>query len=272
MRVDEHTIEVARSPIFYRRGVGGDTPILYLHGVPTSSDDWSEALARTGGIAPDLPGFGRSGKAGNLDYSLDGYADFLERLLSAVGVQRVSLVAHDWGAAAGLNFAHRHPERVHRIVLFNPLPWGDAFGWHGLARAWRIPGVGELVMGSINRPLLARALRRASASPDTWPAARVAAVWEQFDQGTQRAILRLHRSTDEARIATAATQLRELAMPTLILWSERTRSGDERLAEAFTAGFPHAALEHLAGTGHWPWLDRPELIDRVAGFLAAGPN
>ena len=49
-------------PVFYRRGTGAD--VLYLHSVPTSSDDWRELLAVTGGIAPDLPGFGRSGKAG----------------------------------------------------------------------------------------------------------------------------------------------------------------------------------------------------------------
>ena len=46
-------------------------------------------------------------------------------------------------------------------------------------------------MGAITKGLLARMLRRGSVRPDAWPDARVDAVWEQFDQGTQRAILRL---------------------------------------------------------------------------------
>ena len=56
-------------PVFWRSAPatgGGATP-LYLHGVPTSSDDWVPFLERTGGIAPDLPGFGRSGKPGYLE-------------------------------------------------------------------------------------------------------------------------------------------------------------------------------------------------------------
>jgi pimeloyl-ACP methyl ester carboxylesterase len=59
VRVDEHTINLDESPVFYRSAEAPDVPVLYLHGIPTSSDDWIEFLARTGGIAPDLIGFGR---------------------------------------------------------------------------------------------------------------------------------------------------------------------------------------------------------------------
>ena len=55
-------------------------------------------LARTGGLAPDLPGFGRSSKPGYLTYTIDEYDHYLERFLDTVGVERVSLVMHDWGA------------------------------------------------------------------------------------------------------------------------------------------------------------------------------
>ena len=58
---------------------------MYLHGVPTSSDDWTALLERTGGIAPDLLGFGRSGKGGHLDYSLGGLTAFCEAFLEAIG-------------------------------------------------------------------------------------------------------------------------------------------------------------------------------------------
>ena len=33
-----------QSPVFYRSAPAADPPPLYLHGVPTSSDDWSELL------------------------------------------------------------------------------------------------------------------------------------------------------------------------------------------------------------------------------------
>jgi pimeloyl-ACP methyl ester carboxylesterase len=55
--------------------------VLYLHGVPTSSDDWVAFLERTGGLAPDLPGFGRSGKRGDGDFTMAGYDRFVEDFL-----------------------------------------------------------------------------------------------------------------------------------------------------------------------------------------------
>ena len=68
MRVDEHTFHLDDSPVYYRSAEAPGVPKVYLHGIPTSSDDWLEFLGRTGGLAPDLIGFGRSGKGGHLDY------------------------------------------------------------------------------------------------------------------------------------------------------------------------------------------------------------
>ncbi|MGH2883360.1 MAG: alpha/beta fold hydrolase, partial [Solirubrobacteraceae bacterium] len=134
MSVDEHTINLEESPVFYRTAEASAVPVLYLHGIPTSSDDWVEFLARTGGIAPDLIGFGRSGKGGHLDYSLAGLTGFLERFLAELQIDAVKLVAHDWGAAVGLTLAHRHPQRVERLVLLNAPPLFDGFAWPRLVK------------------------------------------------------------------------------------------------------------------------------------------
>jgi pimeloyl-ACP methyl ester carboxylesterase len=162
VRVDEHTITTDHGPVYYRSAPAAGIPTLYLHGVPTSSDDWIPFLERTGGLAPDLLGFGRSAKGGHLVYSLDGLAEFVERLLAQLGVERVTLVAHGWGAAVGVELAARNPERVERIAVFNPLPLIDGFRWPRAARWWRRPVLGELLMGSITKRMLRRALRHGS--------------------------------------------------------------------------------------------------------------
>jgi pimeloyl-ACP methyl ester carboxylesterase len=265
--VDEHTIEVAGAPVFYRSAPGAsDVPALYLHGVPTSSDDWVDLLERTGGIAPDLIGFGRSGKGGHLDYSLAGLAEFLERLLGALDVGRARVVAHDWGAAAALVLAQRRPERFERLVLCDPLPLTGDFHWHRVARMLRSPAMGELLMGSVPRWLLARILRTAS-SAKAFPDERVRSVWEQFDQGTQRAVLRLHRSTDEKELAATGAGLEQLTMPTLIIWGEEDPWFPASCADAFGRRLPNASLELVAGAGHWPWLDQSNVADRIAAFV-----
>jgi haloalkane dehalogenase len=120
MEVAERREAVAGMVIRWREAsTDGRPPVLYLHGVPDSSWLWLPFLGRTGGIAPDLPGFGQSAKPAYFDYSLDGYARFLEEFTAAAGLERVSLVLHDWGGV-GLAFAQRFPERI--VALDATLP------------------------------------------------------------------------------------------------------------------------------------------------------
>jgi len=271
LSVDEHTIELAGSPAFYRTAPAPGAPALYVHGVPTSSDDWISFLERSGGIAPDLIGFGRSGKGGNLNYSIEGLTDFLQRLLDHLQIDRVKLVVHDWGAAVGLAFAQRNPQRIERIVVINGVPLFPAEGvrWSRLARLWVRPWIGELVMGSTTRRVLARTLRASAVEPTAWPDARIASIWEQFDQGTQRAILRLYRSADEGELTRTGAGLDRLQSPSLIVWGEADPWLPVAVGEKYATALPHASIDRLERAGHWPWLDRPEVVERVASFLAA---
>ncbi|HTX08092.1 MAG TPA: alpha/beta hydrolase [Solirubrobacteraceae bacterium] len=297
MHVDEHTISLDDSPVYYRvaEAVTGAPP-LYLHGIPTSSDDWTEFLARTGGLAPDLIGFGRSGKGEHLDFSLDGLTDFVEDFLAHLDVDEVQIVGHDWGAAVALKFAHRHPERVSKLVLCNAPALVEGFAWPRFVRWWQIRGVGEMLMGATTRTVLTRALRQGCVEPAAWPKARIDAVWNQFDQGTQRAILRLVRSAQEnmvggdvsgqngeERPGPAGTEERTAIEPagasgasanghaaaaqTTLIWGEKDPWYPPALADAYATRLPGARVERVADAGHWPWLDRPEVVERVAELL-----
>jgi pimeloyl-ACP methyl ester carboxylesterase len=263
----EHTDELGEQPVFWHSAPGGDPPVLYVHGVPTSSTDWLSFLERTGGLAPDLPGFGRSGKRGDGDYTMAGYDRFLEAFLDHLEVERVRLVVHDWGSV-GLLWAQRFPERVERLVIIDAVPLMAGYRWHRIARAWRTPGLGELVMGSTTRWTLRLLSREATARPGPLPEEFIQRAMEHFDQGTQRAILRLYRSSPEDELARAGARLGEITCPALIVWGERDPYISPRFADGYAALLGgEAELLRLPDAGHWPWLDRPDVIDRVAGFL-----
>jgi pimeloyl-ACP methyl ester carboxylesterase len=260
-QVDEHTFTLdAIGPVFYRSAPATGTPALYLHGIPTSSADWTQFLERAGGIAPDLIGFGRSSKGGHLDYSPAGLTSFVERLLDELGAQRVSVVAHQWGAVVGALLAARRPDAVERLTLLNPLALIEGFRWPAITRWWLRPVLGELIMGSTTKGMLSRTLRRGALSAQAWTPERLAEVWEQFDQGTQRAILRLHRGTPEDALDRV---LNELRMPVTVIWGDRDPWLAPELGDAYAKRPQAATIEHLEA-GHWPWLDRPELVDRIA--------
>ncbi len=276
--VSDHSGDLSGLPVFWRSapppgGTGdGRAPVLYLHGVPTNSDDWLSFLSRSGGFAPDLPGFGRSGKPAHFDYSISGYADFIERFLDLVQVERVSLVVHDWGAV-GLAFAQRHPERIERLVVIDAVPFLPGYRWHRIARVWRTPLLGELVMGSTGRRTLRYASKESNATPGPLPEAWLDTVLDHFDQGTPRAILRLYRSSPGDVLAAAGARLGELSMPTLVVWGAQDPYIPVSFAHAYTeaiGGPAHPAeLLELSDAGHVPWLDRPDVVERVVDFLAA---
>jgi pimeloyl-ACP methyl ester carboxylesterase len=264
VEVTEHTGDVAGLDIHWR--AAGDAPILYVHGVPTASWDWLPFLERIGGKAPDLPGFGRSAKPGNFDYSLDGYVAFLEAFTGAVGLHRMTLVVHDWGGL-GLAFAQRLPERIERLVLFSCVPLLPGYRWHRLARIWRTRLLGELFMGFTTRWAFKQLSKESNVSPGPLPQEFVDRIWEDFDQGTQRAILRLYRSAPEEALARAGEQLGELRCPALILWPTSDPYIPERFGQAYADALGGEVTLEVVEAGHWMWIDRPELVERVAQFV-----
>ncbi|MHB8241214.1 MAG: alpha/beta fold hydrolase [Solirubrobacteraceae bacterium] len=269
--VSEHSRDIDGLPVFWRSAPSRDGAAvpLYLHGVPTNSDDWVELLKRSGGLAPDLPGFGRSGKPGSLSYTIEEYDRFIERFLDELGVERVSLLVHDWGAV-GLAFAQRLPERVERLAIVNAVPFLPGYRWHRTARMWRTPGVGELVMGTTNRLTLRALSREGNATPGPMPDAWLDSVLDHFDQGTQRAILRLYRSSPSNVLADSGRHLQRLQMPSLVAWGMKDPYIPSRFARAYAETLAHAELLELPDAGHWPWLDRPGLVERLADFMSGG--
>jgi pimeloyl-ACP methyl ester carboxylesterase len=248
-------------PTFWRsapdpRGDGDRAPVLYVHGNPTSSDDWLPFLERLGGVAPDLPGWGRSSKRGDGDFTMEGLGRFVGAFADALGLERVRLVVHDWGGAA-LQWAAAHPERIERLVVIDAVPLLAGYSWHKWARIWRTPVVGELAMGLTPTALLRRMLPGDLGD-------QAAAHW---DQGTQRAVLRLYRSAPPDRLAEAGRDLAALrAVPSLVVWGGRDPYLGTEQGEAYAQRLG-SELVVSPQAGHWPWVDDPSVLDRVVDFL-----
>lgn len=242
---------------------------IYVHGVPNPSDMWAPFLARTGGLAPELPGFGRSDKPAEFNYSIEGYAGFLNAFLDSRGVDRYSLIVHDWGAV-GLALAMKAPERLARLVIINAVPLLPGYRWHRVARVWRRRGLGELFMGASTRFSLKQLSRESNVTPGPLPDEFLDPIWEHFDHGTQRAILKLYRSSPEEKLANVGAGLSDLRCLSLVAWGTQDPYIPAEFARKYAdaLGGPVKLVE-LDDAGHWPWLDRPDLVDTVSEFLLA---
>lgn len=275
--IETGTLVVAGVEVFFRRTGGEGPPSVFVHGNPTHSEDWQPFLERLSGpaLAFDLPGWGRSGRPSGFDYSMHGLASFFERALEEFEVGRHRLVVHDWGSLA-LIAAQRAPERVERLVVINAVPLLPGYRWHRIARLWRTPGVGEAINASLTRQAFALGLREARADWRPPDDDFVEMAWSRLDRGTHRAVLELYRSADPEELAAAGAGLGRLDCPALVAWGEQDRYLPAGFARAYAEALPGAELVLVPGAGHWPWHERPELIDRVVAFLdpqlTAGPG
>jgi haloalkane dehalogenase len=137
---------------------GQGTPIVFLHGNPTSSYLWRNIMSPLSDlgrcIAPDLIGMGDSEKlpdAGPGSYTLAENQRYVDEFLALVGADRdVTLIVHDWGSALGFDWARRHADAVRGIAymeaVVRPMAM-DEWPPAGIFQKMRSADGEELVLG-----------------------------------------------------------------------------------------------------------------------------
>jgi pimeloyl-ACP methyl ester carboxylesterase len=241
--------------------------VVFVHGNPGSADDWETLVGAVGGIgmravALDLPDFGETEAPRGFEHTLDGYAAFLGAALEALGIERVHLVIHDFGGPIGLVWAIAHPDSLAGVTLIDTgiLP---GYKWHRMARVWRTPVVGELFQASATRRAFRWGLSR--GEPRGLPRPFVERMYDHYDRRTRRAVLKLYRATDDP--GEAATELvAEMAardIPALVVWGEHDAYLPASYAARQRDAFPSADVHVLPLSGHWPYVDAPETVERL---------
>src|ERR1700759_3911062 len=124
-RLDQHRRQAGTrsGPASYVDTRGPGRPVLFVHGVGTSSYLWRHVIAELDGqrrcVALDLPLHGHTPAAPDQDFTLPGLARFVADCCDALDLPAVDLVANDTGGAVSQVFAARHPERLHTLALTN---------------------------------------------------------------------------------------------------------------------------------------------------------
>jgi haloalkane dehalogenase len=145
-------LNVLDSSMAYREaGSPGDPVALFLHGNPTSSYIWRNIMPLVAPvahcIAPDLIGFGQSGKPA-IGYRFADHVRYLDAFLAKVGISSAFVIAHDWGSALAFHLAARRPESIRGLAFMEfirPMPSWTEFHPDAIEtfQRFRTPGVGE---------------------------------------------------------------------------------------------------------------------------------
>jgi pimeloyl-ACP methyl ester carboxylesterase len=245
--------------------------VVFVHGNPGSSTDWTALVDATGelgrAVAMDMPGFGKADKPRDFDYQVSAYADFLQGALTELGIERVHLVLHDFGGPFGLFWGLQHPDMWASVVLIN-IGIMPGYEWHTMARRWRTPVLGELMQAWIPRAGWRRAMQK--ANPKGLPAEFVDKMYDDYDHATRRAVLELYRATpDPGRTAVElGAEMAELHKPALLIWGAKDPFIGVEFAERQREFFEVEDVAILQESGHWPFQDDPQRVAQtVLPFL-----
>jgi pimeloyl-ACP methyl ester carboxylesterase len=259
--------------------------VVFVHGNPGSSDDWERLIAAASGasadggaanprraLAFDLPDFGETVANDGFQHTVPTYAEFVDAALAVLGVQRVHLVVHDFGGPIGLVWAAMHSERLASITLIDigVLP---GYRWHRMAKIWRTPVIGEISQAITFRSGFRRLI--SASEPRGLPREFLDRMYDQYDRRTRRAVLELYRATDEPGAAATefAAFMAPKDIPALVIWGERDAYLPSSYAARQRDAFPSADVHVLPASGHWPFADSPEIVQRLlVGFLDGLPS
>jgi pimeloyl-ACP methyl ester carboxylesterase len=241
--------------------------VVFVHGNPGSADDWERLVGAVGAIGRraislDLPDFGETVAPKGFEHDIYGYAGFLGEALEELGVERAHLVMHDFGGPIGLAWALAHPEAVASVIEIDT-GFVPGYRWHFFARVWQTPGLGELVQAVTTRT--AFRLVHKYNEPRGLPREFVDQMYDHYDRRTRRAVLKLYRATPHlsamSELLTRVFASRNI--PALVIWGE----GDPYLPSSFALrqheAFPSADVHVLPASGHWPYVDAPDTVERL---------
>ena len=261
---------------------GEGKPVLFLHGNPTSSHIWRNIIPHVAPfgrcIAPDLIGYGQSGKP-DIDYRFFDHVRYLDAFLDALDIRDVVLVAQDWGTALAFHLAARRPQRILGLAFMEfirPFERWEDFHQRPQARemfkALRTPGVGEkLVLEDnvfVEKVLPASVLR--TMSDDEMDAYRAPFPTLQ----SRKPVLRLPREMPiEGRPADVAAisqhdhrALRLSTYPKLLFAGDPGALIGPQAAREFAAGLKNCGFINLGPGAHYLQEDH---ADAIGGAIAS---
>jgi pimeloyl-ACP methyl ester carboxylesterase len=259
---------------------GGEGPALVLiHGITATSRTWREVLPRLAEhhtvLAPDLLGHGESAKPRG-DYSLGAYASGVRDLMTALGIDKATVIGHSLGGGVAMQFAYQFPERLERLVLVSSGGLGREV--HLMLRLVALPGAEFVLPLIVAQPLrdtgerVAGALGKLGlrAGPDL---EEIALGFASLgDTEARQAFVHTARSIIDIggqRVSAADRLYLAEQVPSLLVWGERDRIIPVQHGREARRLMPGSRLEVFPEAGHFPHRGDPQrFVELIGEFVA----
>ena len=256
----------------------GGTPVLILHGFPTSSHDFLDCLELLGQrrrvLTFDFLGFGLSDKPSRYSYSLHEQTDHALAVLRDAGISRAHLWAHDMGTSVATELCARRERGVLSGLELESLTLMNGSVHVELAELTFGQQILRSPLGSVfarlsNERSFTLQMRRIFARPVS--DAKLHEMWLLLSREDGAARLPQTISYVEERYRFWGRwigALRRLNVPTLVAWGERDPVAVMAIARTLAGEIPGARLVTWPELGHYPQVEDPaRVVATIEAFL-----
>jgi pimeloyl-ACP methyl ester carboxylesterase len=246
-------------------------PLVLIHGTSASLhtwEGWAKALmTRRRVISFDLPGFGLTGPNASADYRGDTYARFVLDLMDQLKVQRFAVAGNSLGGEIAWRTALMAPQRVSKLILVDAA--GPDFESDSVPVGFlvaRVPVLNRAFDWVLPRPMVVASLRNVYGDPSRVNDALIDRYYQlALREGNRRALVQRLRQNQRGE---DAERIRELTLPTLILWGGRDRLVPLSVGRQFNKDIAGSELVVFDDLGHVPQEEDPaRTVAPVQAFL-----
>lgn len=249
---------------------GSGTPVVLLHGIPTSPALWRHVAPKLDGrvLAWEMVGYGQSIEQGRgRDISVAQQARHLLAWLDAVGVDRPVLVGHDLGGGVAQIAAVQRPDRFAGLLLTNAISY-DSWPIPSVKAMRAAAPVARLTPDLVFRGVLAQLMFRGHDDRGLAKESFDIHTRPYLEHGGADAMVRQVQALDVADTGSIADRLPQLELPARIVWGDADQFQKLEYGERLARDL-RAPLRRIPGGKHFTPEDHPDVIAQEIEALLA---
>ena len=235
---------------------GRGSPVVLLHGWINSWDVWRDTMIyiaekhRFKVYALDFWGFGESAKEKTPPFKLDSYVSMVEQFMEIMGILHSPIIGHSMGGTVSLRLTLEHPKRVSKVAIV-----GSPIIGTSLHLFLQLAGIGWIANTLFRLPFMLRFVVWLVLARDSKRVQRMI-----FRDLSKTNVESFFKSIGDLRQTDLRQDISQITIPALGVFGAHDNIVNPNQAEELVSGVPHAQIQMMKYSRHFPMIDEPELL------------
>ncbi len=246
---------------------GRGSPVVLLHGWINSWAVWRDTMiyvaenSRFKVYALDFWGFGESAKEKTPPFRLSSYVEMVDQFMGIMGIESAPVIGHSMGGTVALRLTLERPWRVRKVAIVGSPVVGDSLNI--LLKMASIPWIANTLF---KLPMMLRFVVWIVLSGDSKRVQKM--IFRDVSRTNAESFF---RSIGDLWHTDLRPRIGQISVPTLGVFGEHDNIVNPDQAQVLANGVPHARIQMMPNSRHFPMLDEPDLFRQVLlDFLLNG--